>query len=60
VLEALVEISPGTVCPQRLKPEYKFGIYGTAEAVPLSKTEYSASEIEFSASKTEFFGTVYR
>jgi hypothetical protein len=25
--------------PQRLKPHYKQKIYGTAEAVPLSKTE---------------------
>jgi hypothetical protein len=27
--------------PQRLKPHCKYGIYGTAEAVPLSKTGYS-------------------
>src|SRR5258708_38458031 len=26
--------------PQRLKPDCKCGTYGTAEAVPLSKTEY--------------------
>ncbi len=38
----LVEIcSIGTqAVPQRLKPRRKYSGYGTAEAVPLSKTEY--------------------
>ena len=33
--------------PQRLKPRYEQSTFGTAEAVPLSKTDLSvASEIE--------------
>ena len=33
--------------PQRLKPECKYSDYGTAEAVPLSKTEYSSRTVYF-------------
>jgi hypothetical protein len=42
VLSELVEIRVGKAkaVPQRLKPHCKYSGYGTAEAVPLSKTEY--------------------
>jgi hypothetical protein len=32
-----------TNVPQRLKPHYKRGTCGTAEAVPLSKMDFSAA-----------------
>jgi hypothetical protein len=42
--------------PQRLKPDCKSGVYGTAEAVPLSKTSFSAAS-EAGLQKAAFYGT---
>jgi hypothetical protein len=37
-MSATIMAGPKRSVPQRLKPEIKSGWYGTAEAVPLSKT----------------------